>query len=248
MTKVNLYNDKGTKKDVYVLPKEYSVKLGSGLFSQSLRVFEDGTHLGTSYAKTRAEVNKTGAKVWKQKGTGNARHGSRRAPIFVGGGKAHGPKGIKRNLGLSEKVRKTSLLVSVALKSESNSLVVVDNLKSIKSTKEAATFLNAVIASQGLVKGKKTTVVLSEKNPEVSRCFSNIANTRVCVLGNINAFNIFTGGLIVVEKNFFESKIGSVKPVIKGDPKGKVIKKETKKVVAKSVSKKVTKAKKSTKK
>src|SRR3989344_5966768 len=98
MLKVNLYDSAGKKKEGLSLPKEFEVKPNFRLLAQAYHVYEDRTHLGLAKAKTRGEVRISTKKIYKQKGTGGARHGAKSAPIFVGGGVAHGPKGIKRKL------------------------------------------------------------------------------------------------------------------------------------------------------
>jgi len=81
----------------FSLPKGFDLKKAEKLLVQIVRVFEDRTHFGLNKVKTRSEVNKTRKKLYKQKGTGGARHGAKSAHIFVGGGVAHGPKGEKRD-------------------------------------------------------------------------------------------------------------------------------------------------------
>src|SRR3989344_5044199 len=98
----------------FKLPKEFRVKPNLGLLTQSLRVYEERGHVGLRQAKTRAEVNRTGKKLYKQKGTGGARHGSKRAPIFVGGVVAHGPRPIRRILSLSSKLKRLSKLMALS--------------------------------------------------------------------------------------------------------------------------------------
>ena len=93
--KTKLYTVKGEVKGDINLPKEYNLKTSNSLLLQAVRVFEDRTHFGLARVKTRSEVNKTRKKLYKQKGTGGARHGAKSAHIFVGGGVAHGPKGEK---------------------------------------------------------------------------------------------------------------------------------------------------------
>ncbi|MBI1872200.1 50S ribosomal protein L4, partial [Candidatus Collierbacteria bacterium] len=72
----------------------FDYKVNEALLSQVIHVYRANTHQNTSKVKTRGEVNRTTKKVYRQKGTGNARHGARSAPIYVGGGVAHGPSGV----------------------------------------------------------------------------------------------------------------------------------------------------------
>jgi len=110
MTKVNLYKLSGaTEKTEF--PKKYQGNIEPSLLAQAVRVYEDRMHPGLSKVKTRSEVAKSTRKIYKQTGTGGARHGAKSAPIFVGGGVAHGPKGVKRLLSLSKKLVKKYWLV-----------------------------------------------------------------------------------------------------------------------------------------
>src|SRR3990167_6881084 len=106
MIKLNVYSPKATKKEAIPLLKSLEAKVNMKLLAQAIRVYEDRSHPGLSQVKTRGEVKISTRKIYKQKGTGYARHGAKSAPIFVGGGIAHGPKGIKRKLALPKKKKK----------------------------------------------------------------------------------------------------------------------------------------------
>ena len=103
--KIQIYSSKGNKTGTMDFPKEYLVDANMNLIAQALHVYEDRGHKGTSKVKTRSQVNASRAKIYKQKGTGGARHGDKKAPIFVGGGIAHGPHGVKRELTLPKKLK-----------------------------------------------------------------------------------------------------------------------------------------------
>ncbi len=204
MVKVNLYTAKGTKKSQVNLPSEL---LGDGspyLVAQSVRVYSDNSHFGTSYAKTRAEVNATGAKVWRQKGTGNARHGSRRAPIFVGGGKAHGPKGIKRTLKLPEKMRQVAVKTALHVKARAGAVALVDGLDKLASTKQANVLINSLIAEHNLSSKVKVLVICSDKNKELVRFFRNITSVDYLLFRNLNALAIIRCGFLMLDNSLFE--------------------------------------------
>lgn len=91
-------------------PRVFSYEIKPALLTQVLHVYRDNSHQDTSKVKTRGELTKTTKKTYKQKGTGNARHGSRMAPIFVGGGVAHGPTGVQpANLKVNRKMKAAAL-------------------------------------------------------------------------------------------------------------------------------------------
>lgn len=224
MTKVNLYNIKGVKKDSITLPKTIDEAVSPSLIAQSVRVYEDRTHLGTSYAKTRAEINATGKKVWKQKGTGNARHGSRRAPIFVGGGKAHGPKGIKRILTLPTKMRQLALRGSFNLKAKVGGIAFVDGLSGLSKTKDASMMVKKVLQAElSGRKLQKVLVVLNNTNSSLVKFFRNIKDLKITFYKNLNAHVLLTGGLTLIDNSIFEVS----KPKV-SQKKAKVVSKKSK--------------------
>ncbi len=233
MLKVAVYSSKGTKMEDFSLPKEYDKEVNLNLLSQASRVYEDSGHVGLRKAKTRSEVNRTHKKVYKQKGTGGARHGSKNAPIFVGGGIAFGPRPLHRQLSLPQKMRSLAKSMAIALKAKKKEIVLVDGVEKLAKTQEVAQ-LFAKITKE--LKGKRFTFAASEENRGAIKFFRNLANTETFSFRNINSMNILRGGLLVVDKSVFEA----VKPVKK---EVKVEKKETKKVAKKVVKKVIKKTK-----
>jgi len=203
MLKVNSYSAKGTKLSSVTLPKTLEEKENLALLAQAIRVYEDRQHPGLAKAKTRAEVLRTKKKLYKQKGTGGARHGSRGAPIFVGGGVAHGPRGIKRVLELPLALKRKALAVAVSLKVKEGQVVSVDALASLKKTKEANKLIEKVFAE---TKTKRATLVLSEANLGVKKIFRNFGKVRILPYKDINAYDVFFGGVILFDKEIFVTK------------------------------------------
>lgn len=241
MPKVNSYSAKGVK-GTFELPKESVGKENLALLAQAVRVYEDRGHKGTSRVKTRSEVQASGAKIYRQKGTGNARHGDVKAPIFVGGGKAHGPKGIKRVLELSSRLRRESMRAALTLKIKENRLVTAKGLDSLQKTKEATDFLNSVYAKELDSKiPSTTTIVFSAKNQKTKRIFRNLKNVDVLLFNSINARDIFYGGFVIFDQDHFE-KSALVKEK-STHPSEKPEKMAKSKVSNKGKAKKVTKKK-----
>ena len=203
MLKVDSYSAKGTKLSSVTLPKTFEEKENLALLAQAIRVYEDRQHPGLAKAKTRAEVLRTKKKLYKQKGTGGARHGSRSAPIFVGGGVAHGPRGVKRVLELPLALKRKALAVAVSLKVKEGQVVSADGLGSLKKTKEANKLIEKVLAE---TKTKKVTLVLSEGNLGAKKIFRNFKEVRILPYKDINAYDIFFGGAIVFDKEIFVAK------------------------------------------
>ena len=107
--------------------------------------------LGTHKAKGRSEVNRTTAKAYRQKGTGNARHGSRRAPIFVGGGVAHGPTPRKYTKQMPRRMRRAALRSALSVKAESGDIIILDDVTlNTPKTKEILTWWRMLPAEPAL--------------------------------------------------------------------------------------------------
>ena len=182
----------------FKLPKEFRVKPNLGLLTQSLRVYEERGHVGLRQAKTRAEVNRTGKKLYKQKGTGGARHGSKRAPIFVGGGVAHGPRPIRKILSLPSKFKALSKSAALSLKATSKELMVVSGVGKIEKTKEVAEFI------QHQSYGAEFTFAFAEKNAGKLKKVKNLKNVKPILFKDINARDIIVGGTLILDRDIFK--------------------------------------------
>lgn len=203
MLKVNLYSAKGIKKPDITLPKDWEEEKNMYLLSQAMRVYEDNKHPSLSRVKTRSEVARTKKKAYRQKGTGMARHGAKSAPIFVGGGVAHGPKGVKRNLSLPKKIARKALLICLTLKAKEGLLKVVDAMPDIKMTKDANSLISKLLKDVG---ASRTTVVLSLENKKQGAFFRNIKDTNIVIFESLNAYDVFYSGLLVFDSNIFKSE------------------------------------------
>ena len=223
--KATVYTIKGVQGQDLVLPKEYGEKFSKALLAQAIRVYEDGTHFGLARVKTRHEVNKTRKKIYKQKGTGGARHGAKSAPIFVGGGVAHGPKGVKRVLKLTLKMRKKATLASLANKFENKKAVLITGMEKIEKTSDAAKMINAI--KKNLEVKSKVLIVLSGENVKLNRFFRNIKDVEITSFESLNPFLVMRKSLLLIESSVFQFK-----------PKKKIIRKVKKTI---KTTKKVTK-------
>lgn len=201
MAKVNTYSIKGIKKQEVSLPKGFVEKENLALLAQAIRVYESRTHFGLSRTKTRGEVTASTRKIYRQKGTGRARHGALSAPIFVGGGKAHGPTGSKRELSFPKKMRRKALKIALGLKAKNDDLVVVDGISTLKKTKETQALVDKILKNKK--KKGRITFVLSEKGMPAFRAIRNLADVRTVPFKNLNAHHVFYGGLILLDKEVF---------------------------------------------
>jgi len=247
MAKLQVYNLKGKKAGTVDMPKDLLAKENASLLTQAVHVYEDRSHKGTARVKTRGEITATTAKMYRQKGTGNARHGSRKAPIFKGGGVAHGPKGVKKVLSLSRNLKEAALKVAMNLKVGEGKIVVADKLSSIGKTKDAQTLINEVVKDLGIEKNINLRVVLSADKKDLFRFFRNIKGLDVNYWRNLNAAEVYRSNLIIVDKDSLQEE-KTMKNLSK-DTKILAVKAETpKKPSKKPVTKKPAKATRSSKK
>jgi len=200
MTKILTFTAKGTKTGETALPKEFNQKVNMALLAQAVHVFEERSHVGLRKTQTRAEVNRTTKKIYKQKGTGGARHGSRRANLYVGGGVALGPRPIRRILTLSAKMKSRARNLAYSLKADEKKVVLVSGLSKIEKTKSVVELTNALTKATG---AKRFTFVLSESGKDAFKYFRNLKLANAIFWKNANAYDIFDGGLIVIDSEVF---------------------------------------------
>mgnify|MGYP001567076571 CR=1 FL=1 len=156
------------------------VEPNTQLLAQAVRVYLSNQRSARAKTKTRAEVEKTTAKMYKQKGTGRARHGAYSAPIFVGGGVAFGPTGTQNYARKLSKAQ-TRLAISSALAVKAKETKILE-LGKIKSTKEAVKKIKEFAGSK--------LIVLGSKELSAGKFFRNIEKVNVISSNSINAYQI----------------------------------------------------------
>ena len=159
-----------------------------------------GRQQGTHKAKGRAEISRTGAKMYKQKGTGRARHHSARAPQFRGGGKAHGPVPHSHAIDLPKKVRALGLKHALSAKAKAAELIVVDDLRVVeaKTKAVAAGFAKLGLANALLIGG-------AEIDAGFRRAAANLPNIDVLPVQGINVYDILRRGTLVLSRAAVEA-------------------------------------------
>lgn len=202
--KAKVYTLKAEAKSDFALPKEYKAESAISLLAQAVRVYEDRTHFGLNKVKTRSEVNMTKKKLYKQKGTGGARHGAKSAHIFVGGGVVHGPVGMKRDLVLPINMKKKALLVALSNKIDSGKAVLVEGINKITKTAEASKALMALKNKLGVK--SKVLVVLANSDAKIFKFFKNIKDVDVVKFSDLNAFLVLKRSLVLIDSLSFETK------------------------------------------
>ena len=185
--KIEKLNINGKKESIEVLDKIFSAKINKRLISSVL--YKTNANYKGRHAKTKQqnEVSGPTSKIYAQKGTGNARHASRKAPIFVGGGVAHGRKGElsykKRKLNKSEKKLGIASLMSEKLKN--NNLIILSDFNiEIKKTKEIHNILKKLEIFDSLI-------ILDKSSKEkIEKSIRNIPNIKVTDINHFSAFDV----------------------------------------------------------
>ena len=185
--KIEKHNLDGKKISIEVLDKIFSAKINKKLVSSVL--YKTNANYKGRHAKTKQqnEVSGPTSKIYAQKGTGGARHASRKAPIFVGGGIAHGPKGElaykKRKLNKSEKKNSIASLITEKNK-DKNLLIFSDFNSEIKKTKEMSIIIKKFELSNSLI-------ILDKLSKEkIEKSMRNIPNIKVTDVNHFSAFDI----------------------------------------------------------
>ena len=195
--KAVVYSQTGVKQTTSVSVAKVAEKANKSLILQAVHVYQDRRHVGTSDTKTRSEINITKKKIYRQKGTGGARHGAASAHIFVGGGVAFGPKPNKRTLVMPQAMRKKALMGAFDQKVEMGRLVAVEDLGKIEKTKQADKVLS-VIKKELKVEGKALFVLANDSK---SKAFRNLAKAQALTLSKANAYDVYTSSLVLIDKN-----------------------------------------------
>ena len=198
--KIDKLDLNGKTDSIEVLDKVFSAKINNKLVSNVL--YKTNANYKGRHAKTKQqnEVSGPTSKIYAQKGTGNARHASRKAPIFVGGGIAHGPKGQlaykKRKLNKSEKKQSITSLISQKIKN--NKLLVFSDFNSeIKKTKD----MNIIIKKFEIT---NSIIILDKSSKEkIEKSIRNIPNVKVTDINHFSAYDIIKFEKIV----FTESSV-----------------------------------------
>jgi large subunit ribosomal protein L4 len=156
---------------------------------------------GTSSTKTRAEVRGGGRKPWRQKGLGRARQGSIRAPHWVGGGVAHGPKPRDYTQRTPKKMKRLALRSALSARASEEAVMVIEDIDwSTPKTKQAVTLLEAIGADG------KSLVVLGKLDGTAGRSFRNLPDVHLCEPGHLTPYDVLWADQVI----FTSHTVGSV--------------------------------------
>ncbi|MDP2741372.1 MAG: 50S ribosomal protein L4 [bacterium] len=201
--KVDLYNQQGEVTGSVLLPKEiFEVVLNSDLVHQVAVSQMSNKRQVSAHTKNRAEVSGSGKKPWKQKGTGRARHGSIRSPIWRGGGITFGPRTEKEfEKDIPKKMRRKALFMVLSEKAKDNRLVILDKIDVEKpKTKEMAKTLNKLPS-----KGGTLLISLSKYDKNTFLAARNIKKTAVTEARNLNVLDLLNYKYLLMTKDSIET-------------------------------------------
>ncbi len=206
---VPVYSLAGTASGSMSLPKEvFGVKVNKTLIAQAIRVYTTNQSVHPGSTKTRGEVQGSTAKIYRQKGTGRARHGAIRAPIFVGGGIVFGPRTRSVRLVLPQKMKKAALLSALSAKMSEKQVVGVTGLdKASGKTKQMVKLMSSVIRHQLSDKKAnkiKALIVTGAKQDNAVRGVSNIPGVDVITADLVNAYEVLKHKMLIVTKDAVE--------------------------------------------
>jgi large subunit ribosomal protein L4 len=201
-----LYNQKGTSAGKISLPEAvFGLPWNADLVHEIVRLMNSNSRTNIAHTKTRGEVRGGGKKPWKQKGTGRARHGSTRSPIWVGGGVAHGPRNDKNfSRKINKKAKTKALYTVLSRKFKDGEILFVDNMNmSAPKTKDARSIMDSLSKIKGYerlaTKPRNVALIAMDKKEDaVTKSFRNFGNVSVEEFRNINPVNILNHTYLIV--------------------------------------------------
>src|SRR3989338_6170740 len=196
--KAILYTKEGKKKAEVVLnPKIFASRVNSRLLELIQKAYSANLRHGTADTKTRKEVRGGGKKPWKQKGTGRARHGSTRSPIWKGGGVVFGPHPRSYYVNLSKSMRQQALISALSLKGEQKNIFLLEDVKlQTPKTKEWAEIIKLLPLD-----GKRALCVVKEIEPAFERASRNLERrVEIKRASDVNAYDVLSREKVMIEQ------------------------------------------------
>ncbi len=200
-----IYNQTGKEEGKIKLPeKVFGLSWNTDLVHQVATSMMANKRIPIAHTKNRGEVSGGGKKPWRQKGTGRARHGSRRSPIWVGGGVTHGPRNDKDySKKINKKMKVKALFTVLSRKFKEGEVIFIDNI-SLKApkTKEAKNIINSLskIKELSSITRRKNAafIALQQKNENILKSFSNFGNLEIGQLKDLNVLDLLQYRYLVV--------------------------------------------------
>lgn len=201
MARVILYSNDGSTKGELVLDADlFGVKVNPVLVHEAVVAQTAGARNPIAHTKTRAEVAGTTKKPWKQKGTGRARHGSRRSPIWVGGGITFGPRSDRNfEVKMNKQARRKALAMVLSDKVVNEKFIAVDELKGDGKTKQLSLTLSRLPGA-----GKKVLIVTTPENKAVHRAARNIQKVSSLPANALNIVDLLSFEYVLMTESAVE--------------------------------------------
>jgi large subunit ribosomal protein L4 len=200
--KVKVYNQKGEEVEEMELPEEiFGREINPDLIHQVAYCMMANKRKSFAHTKTRAEVRGGGKKPWPQKGTGRARHGSIRSPIWVGGGVTFGPRKEKKyQKKIPKKMKRLALFSALSGKLKDNEVILLDALKVDQpKTKLMAKILNSL--REKLIKKGSILIALPKKDDNLKRATKNIPDVETIEARNLNVLDLLSFKYLILLKD-----------------------------------------------
>lgn len=201
--KISVYSTKGKVLESYALPKEiFGVEVNDKLMTQAVKVYQANQRRGTSKTKSRGEVNVSTKKIYRQKGTGRARHGAASAPIFVGGGIAFGPRQRDFSLSLNKKARRASLFSALSGKLKDGEIKLISGLEKLEpKTKNMAEVLENLSLNEKKKRVLLVTPRFGKDFENVIKAARNLEGVTVTASNVLNTYEVLACKQILLMKN-----------------------------------------------
>lgn len=201
-----VYNQDGKEKGkISLSEKLFNLPWNGDLVHQVMTSMLSNERSPIAHTKDRSEVRGGGRKPWRQKGTGQARHGSRRSPIWVGGGITHGPRSEKNFSRKINKKMKTKAFFTILSQKMRDGEILFAEMKGFDKpkTKDAQTYLNNLAKIEGYEKliyktGKRAILALAEKNVAAEKSFQNIKSSSLMEVNNVNPLDLLNYKYLVI--------------------------------------------------
>jgi large subunit ribosomal protein L4 len=178
------------------LPEElYGVKVNKTLLAQAVRIYQANQRSGNAAVKTRGQVEGSTRKIYKQKGTGKARHGGIRAPIFVGGGIVFGPTPRDYSLQFPKKMKAAALACALTHVYEQGNMTFVDGFDTLPAKTKAVAAALSVLSA-----GSSVLLVIAEKSGSVARSSRNITGVEVMPVSNLHPYALLSHKKVIMMK------------------------------------------------
>ncbi len=197
-----IFNQEGEEVEKIKLPESiFGLKVNPDLVKQAYEAQMSQARINYAHAKDRSEVSGGGKKPWRQKGTGRARHGSIRSPLWKGGGVTHGPRKEKNYAkDINKKMRRKALLMVLSGKARDNEIILLDDLKLEQPKTKLMASIVEKLKNVKSDLGKGALVAMAQKDENIMRATKNIPKFMTIGVNNLNVVDLLNHKYILMTK------------------------------------------------